>query len=355
MLRTMVKEFSKAGYDLIIPLNKKLKRLTEWLDADVLLAKDGINEALSHRPDAALIIAPENGGELEQITARIGKKDVTVLGAQEKVIRASADKWLTYSALKYKVPQPRTWKKPPKANSRILAKSMDGVRCEGTEFYLSRRRGEEKIYQEFIEGENASCCLLMSEGQGQVLSVNKQDIITDGRFKYTGGEIPFKHRLTKKCVDVALNAAKILDLRGYCGVDLVLGDIPYFVELNPRVTTSFVPLSQILQANLAEILMDVIIENKPLPKPKLRGHSIIKIPRAKRNLKVAAKKLNQLKEIPGIIAPPFAPEGIIKKGYPIFLVSRLGNNQASAKRHLIETIEESLSLLGVEKNEITWH
>lgn len=355
MLRTMVDEFSEAGFDVITVLNRKLKPLAGWLDANVLFKQDGLGEVLRCRPDASLIIAPEKGRELEQITAKLRRKGVAVLGAREGAIRASADKWLTYLALKGKVPQPKTWRKPPNTGGQILIKPADGVGCEGIRLFTSSSKIECTIFQEFLKGEHASCCLLMGEGRGVALSVNKQEIVTqEGGFEYFGGEVPLNHRSEEKCAEIALSAAKALNLRGYCGVDLIVGEVPYFIELNPRVTTSFIALAQVLQANLGKLLVDVLVESNSPPKPKLRGHSLMRIPRAKSDVRIDVKKLSELREIPGIIAPPFASDGDLKEGSPMLLAARSGGSVKAARSRLVDTIEEALAHLGVDGSAIAW-
>jgi len=354
MLRIMANEFSEAGFDVIAPLNRKLRQLAGWLDADVLFARNGLDEALRHRSDAALVMAPERGGELERITLRLKRRGIAVLGAHEGAIRASANKWLTYLALEGKVPQPRTWRKLTKAKGQILVKPVDGVGCQGIRPFTPNIKGKGMIFQEFVKGVHASSCLLMQDGEGAALSVNRQDIKTQGGFEYVGGEIPFRHKLTEKCAEIALRAAKALQLRGYCGVDLVVGDSPYFVELNPRVTTSFIALAQVLQANLGELLVDALIEGNSLPKLKLRGHSIMKIPRARSDVRVNARKLSGLREISGIIAPPLAFGGHLKRGSPALLAACFGGSVKTAGRRLVDAMENAFANLGVDGSAIAW-
>lgn len=355
MLRTMVGEFSEAGFDVITVLNRKLKPLAGWLDAHVLFKQDGLGEVLRCRPDASLIIAPEKGRELEQITAKLMRKGVAVLGAREGAIRASADKWLTYLALKGKIPQPKTWRKPPNIGGQILIKPADGVGCEGIRLFTSSSKIEGMIFQELLKGKHTSCCLLMGKGKGVTLSVNKQEIVTQGDgFEYFGGEVPLNHRSEEKCAEIALSAAKTLNLRGYCGVDLIVGEVPYFIELNPRVTTSFIALAQVLQANLGKLLVDVLVEGNSPPKLKLRGHSLMRIPRAKSDIKVDAKKLGELREIPGIIAPPFTSDGNLREGSPMLLAVGSGSSAKVARYRLVNTMEEALAHLGVDGSAVAW-
>ena len=355
MLRTMVNEFKEGGFDVVTILNRRLKKFVGWFDGDVFFDRGGLSEAMRLKPDAALVIAPERNGELERITTKLMKSGIPVLGARKEAIRVSGNKWLAYSTLKGKVPQPKTWRKPPRFKGQILVKPVNGVGCEGIRFSSSHPHASGTIFQEFINGEHASCCLLMGEEGGTVLSVNKQEVVIhEGRFRYSGSEIPLEHELAGECAEIALRAAQALNLRGFCGVDLVVDEVPNFMELNPRVTTSFIALAEVLEANLGEILIDVMVNRAPPPKPELRGHSILRIPRTRSDIKINEERLSELREIPGIVAPPFAPNGWVKKGSPMFVVVGSGKTARGAERGLGRTVDEASSLLGVEIDALGW-
>lgn len=231
---------------------------------------------------------------------------------------------------------------------RILTKPIDGVGCEGIGFFSSRRKRERAIFQEFLSGEHASCCLLMEKSGGAVLSVNRQDIlINGGRFEYRGGEIPLKHELSEICARIALRAAGALNLHGYCGVDLVVGRIPYIIEINPRLTTSFIALAQVTRANLGELLVDAFVDASPPPRAEVMRHSIVKILAVKRDVKINGEKFDELREIPGVVAPPLAFDGYLREGSSM-LVTGSGDSARSAERELVATTEEAFALLGVD-------
>ena len=351
MLRTMLNEFSTAGFEVFTVLNKRLEGFRRWFQADVIL-DGGLKEALKLKPDIALVIAPEGKGELERITTRLRRNRVKVLGPNEKAIRISGDKWLTYLALKGRVNQPKTWNTLPEFDGKLLKKPLDGVGCEGIEFFSSAPT-DRVIFQEFVKGEHASCCLLMHRGDGTVLSVNKQEIkVSDGRFSYSGSEIPLEHERAKECAGIALDAAKALNLCGFCGVDLVVDEVPYVIELNPRVTTSFIALPRVLKRNLGEILIDTLVDGAPVSEPKLRGHSLVRILRAGLDLEVDVGELDGLQELPGIAAPPLALDGRVKKGSAIFVAVGSGKSARGAERDLRHTVLEACALLGVEADAI---
>ena len=47
----------------------------------------------------------------------------------------------------------------------------------------------------------------------------------------------------------------MLGCQGYVGVDLVLGDRPYVVDVNPRITTSVVGLAAVMEEEIADLLV----------------------------------------------------------------------------------------------------
>lgn len=356
MLRTMTNEFSDAGFDVVSTLNRKAKELAKWLDVDNLYDHDGLDKAIRSNPDAALVMAPEKGGELEHIVSKLREEGISVLGAEKRPINISGDKWLTYNILKERIPQPRTSVYPSKDDSELI-KPRDGVGGGDVQVEPSGpfSASGNLLFQEFIEGEHVSCCLLMKEGKGEVLSVNKQEImIRDGGLEYYGNSIPFTHEQEEACAETALKAAEILHMHGYCGVDLVLSEVPYFVELNPRPTTSFIGLARILQTNLGSLLVETIADDSDIPKPQLEGCSVIRIPKTKKKVKIETDELEELRKIPEVFAPPFATDGWLEEGAEVFVTVGTGNSFEKAEGKLKERAKEALERIGVEENAVAW-
>ena len=90
-----------------------------------------------------------------------------------------------------------------------------------------------------------------------MLALNRQAIEVDpeGRFHYRGGETPIDHPRRDECLEVARKAVEVLGCQGYAGVDLVLADRPYVVDVNPRVTTSVVGIAAVMQEEIADVLV----------------------------------------------------------------------------------------------------
>jgi predicted ATP-grasp superfamily ATP-dependent carboligase len=84
---------------------------------------------------------------------------------------------------------------------------------------------------------------------------------TDGRFQYRGGQVPIAPELVHRAQALAERAVRTVEgLRGYVGVDLVLGetaDSDAVIEINPRLTTSYVGLRALAEFNLAEAMLAI--------------------------------------------------------------------------------------------------
>jgi len=50
-------------------------------------------------------------------------------------------------------------------------------------------------------------------------------------------------------------AASALDLSGRAGIDLVVGDLPRVVDVNPRPTTSIVGIAKVMREELADLIL----------------------------------------------------------------------------------------------------
>src|SRR4029077_16650538 len=107
-------------------------------------------------------------------------------------------------------------------------------------------RSRRYIWQRFLSGRPVSVALLISDSGDNVetLPVAEQLLSDDGRFFYRGGRIPARDVDQASIQASALAACRCVPgLRGYVGVDLIVpaGEPtrPIVVEINPRLTTSY--------------------------------------------------------------------------------------------------------------------
>jgi predicted ATP-grasp superfamily ATP-dependent carboligase len=137
----------------------------------------------------------------------------------------------------------------------------------------------ETILQPLVPGLPASVAFLVGPRQMIPLLPAAQHLSTDGRYRYLGGGLPLPPELAGRAVTMAHRAvAAISDLRGYVGVDLVLGaDLgggnDYVIEINPRLTTSYVGLRALAETNLAAAMLRVM-EGRELQGLEWRSGSV---------------------------------------------------------------------------------
>jgi len=245
------------------------------------------------KSDAALIIAPESGGILARLSALVERTGVPLLGAGSAAVAIAADKWACYRRfVQAALPTPPTWlvssTGAPAVAKRVgfplVIKPVDGVGCEGVGLVTdvpslglalehSTFEGDGFLLQRYVAGTHASVSLLVTARGTLPLSLNEQMIAVGERFVYHGGTVPLQHPQRARALDVARQAVSLIPgLRGYVGVDLVLTDAEsYLIEINPRLTTSYVGLRQVINFNLAEAIWLACQRNHLPPKVTLAG------------------------------------------------------------------------------------
>lgn len=224
--------------------------------------------------DAALFIAPEENMELYNLTCILESEGVKVIGSTSEAVLTCSDKLKTYNALKGRVPLIETYSVDDvKIDGRMVVKPVDGVACQGIKIISSNEELREvlgssdsqMILQSFVEGEAASASILSNGKIATPISLNRQYIrFDDGRLEYEGGATPFEHEMADDALIIAKRAVEsIKGLRGYVGVDLILSDKIYVVELNSRITTPYIALRKLMNLNLGEAIIEAVDGRTP--------------------------------------------------------------------------------------------
>jgi predicted ATP-grasp superfamily ATP-dependent carboligase len=156
-----------------------------------------------------------------------------------------------------------------------VIKPCDGAGSQGVQWLADARAdydaselGTTARLERFQAGMAASVAVLCGPRQILPLPACRQRLTDDGRFGYLGGEAPLPGMLALRAQRLALAAVNALPATlGYVGVDLVLGASPegrndVVIEVNPRLTTSYVGLRHLTTSNLA-VAMLAIAEGQP--------------------------------------------------------------------------------------------
>ena len=246
MLETLKQSFERCGYDVMLPGTGDFA---------------GEIERLAPQCAMGLVIAPDH---LLARYTQILEQHTHNLGCGFMTVALCANKVQTGKILRsHGVPVPEevtTGKrviKPVKGCGSLDVRISDGPVGNG------------EFAQQYIDGEHFSvsvvasrvigdACLYFTGNSPLVLAVNRQHIghAPDGAIQYLGGETPVHPEREAEIIETAKKAIVVLGGQGYCGVDVVLADKVYVVDVNPRITTSLVGIAACMKEEIAEILIE---------------------------------------------------------------------------------------------------
>jgi tyramine---L-glutamate ligase len=245
MLSVLRASFERCGYEVVLPgsgdFGGEISRLAPGCDMGLVIAPDHLLSKFTFL--------------LEQATHNLGCGFMTVALCANKL---QAGKILRDNG----IPVPGEG-----GAGRHVIKPIRGCGAQGVRL-SEDLPGEGEFSQQFIEGENYSvsiipnrvigdACLYFSGNPPLVLAVNRQEIAVerDGSFRYLGGETPVHPAREEEIIDTARKAVMVLGCQGYCGVDVVVADKVYVVDINPRITTSLVGITACMKEEIATLLV----------------------------------------------------------------------------------------------------
>jgi predicted ATP-grasp superfamily ATP-dependent carboligase len=340
MLRTIVSDFKKAGHEVTILVDERLTKLKSPIEADHIIP---VSYPQEHKKllrnaaktnDAIYVIAPETGDTLHSLVKLAERTGKVSLNCESSAIQKVSDKTVLYETLKKNgLPTPKTivlkiaddlseFKRAIKRTLSypVVVKPADGVSCGGLSIVnedaqvrkaVAKIKAESKekrfIIQEFVEGEAASVSLLAARGIELGISLNKQTIklaSPEAISRYEGGIVPFNHPLKQEAFATAEKTAESFSgLAGYVGVDLVLAENkPFVIDVNPRLTTSYIGLCKIADFNIAQASVDCVLKRKLPAKPESHGYVYFSKTEAPKPTISAFQKTTQINEV---VSPPF--------------------------------------------------
>ena len=265
----------------------------QWLPVDSSQHHDQAVREQAADADWTIVIAPEFDGHLGRIAGDAIKAGGRLLGPGIGWIHRGTNKehfGLLLQQAEIRCPQGLTipaGSTPKscvevferlKSNEPLVLKPNDGAGCDGIQKYTKSdfvsffqviSGGNETVprttrIETFIPGLPASIAMLLGPTGALPLRWCAQSIewsdAAAATPTYNGGMLPEKN-FQARCESLALKVAALMsDEIGYVGLDLVLGKAidgseDAIIELNPRLTTSYVGLSQATSHNLAEAML----------------------------------------------------------------------------------------------------
>jgi predicted ATP-grasp superfamily ATP-dependent carboligase len=340
MLRTLISDFKAAGHYVTATLDSRLAKLNPPLDADCIVPVFSSRETqaairkVSALADAAYVIAPETDQMLQSLVESVEQTGAASLNCPASAIGKVVDKAFLHESLtKLGLPAPETVtfsvaggveeiKRAIHGRLRfpLIFKPSNDVSCCGLSVVtlenqvagavgkIKRESSSKRfLVQELIKGAAASVSLISTGNDALSISLNRQDVTIGAPDKissYNGGLVPFDHPLRHSAFAVAEKIVKSFrDLKGYVGVDLVLTEEEAVaIEVNPRLTTSYVGLRRVVNFNVAEAIVNAVLKRTLPTDIQTCGYAFFS------KVETPPPKIDALQktyEISEVVSPPF--------------------------------------------------
>jgi len=336
MIRSVIDDFQKLDNQIITLLDKRIRFLSPLIKANSIktvrssdkfidLYKSRVKEC-----DFCFIIAPEFSNILLDLTRIIKRNNKKLLSVNLDGIKIASSKYKTYKYfLSHDLKTPKTFLVPLKnglpdadfirkkykdLDSQVIIKPNDGVGAESILKVESERdlnevlrsseanfeKGRKYIIQNYIDGQPLSLSLFnsfLNRKKPLLISVNSQNILLKNKVKdseYLGGYTPVEnYNIIEQKINQILQKVKFPEFFSLYGMDFIMNeDDIFFIEINPRLTTSYIGLRNILIDNPLKLLFN----NKEFNKDTIKKNEYNSIYK-RLELKYKGKKsLNELYE-----------------------------------------------------------
>ncbi len=258
MVAVLKKSFEALGYEVVMPksgdFNTEIERLAPDCDYGIVIAPDALLYGFTH----TLELATHNIGSDSTAVAVCSSKRLTskLLAKAGVHVPREVDRDFTGKRVI----------KPVKGEGSVGVRiAKDGE---------TPKTGEMAV--EYIDGEHFSVSIIGSRVVGEAcgfysglppvfLTINRQLSYpdTDGNFVYDGGETPVHPPREAEMIDVAKKTIETLGCQGYTGIDMVVGDEIYVVDVNARPTMSLVGIAGVIDEEIADVLLKATVGLPP--------------------------------------------------------------------------------------------
>jgi len=254
MLTTLASSFEKSGHDVLYPTSGPTVKAGRPV---LMKGEEEFEGALDCNADAGLLIAPDG---LQPHLLEVLKKSTVNLGASPDAARLCADKLLCTRALaRVGVAVAEIVDRPDPVEQgchRYVVKPRTGCGSEGVRVTSFARAGPEEIVTRYHEGLHLSASFIVG-GEGFLpLTINRQLIDFQGQgMSYQGSQVPYNTPRADEIWAEARAAASALSISGYAGIDFVLGERPWVVDVNARPTTSIIGIARVMKEEIGELIL----------------------------------------------------------------------------------------------------
>jgi tyramine---L-glutamate ligase len=263
MLSTLVESFDRSGHSVAYATHGPRIKAGDYVQVNDQAEFEVLLETA--KVDACLLIAPDG---LQPRFLEIIEGHTANLGSSAGVARIAADKLLCTQALvRAGVPVAEIVDKPDpveKGCHRYVVKPRTGCGSEGVRITSFVRAGPDEIVTRYHEGLHLSASFIVGREGFLPLTINRQLINFEGdTMSYQGSQVPYNTPRADEIWEAAKKAAVALGLHGYAGIDFVLGERPWAVDVNARPTTSIIGIARVMQEEIGELILQARLGGMP--------------------------------------------------------------------------------------------
>lgn len=290
------RRYAELGHELevMVMLDKRVNTLIDYSGMQVVFISPEQNTTdefthLAQHCDAIWPIAPEFDGILQDLCQTVADLNKLLLTSSAQVVTLTGDKWQCYQHLK----QHHIATVPTRLftgvdqyegdSSTWVVKPLDGVGCvdsyiltDRQDFMAMQARSGRYIIQPQLVGQTNSLSCLFKQGRAWLLCANQQQFsISNQQYHLAGLVVNHTDDLAAYSVLVDAIAQAFPVLWGYVGIDLIeTPEQMWVLEINPRLTTSYVGIHEALGLNVVEAVLQ-LVNGEPLIKKQ--GHQSVSI------------------------------------------------------------------------------
>jgi tyramine---L-glutamate ligase len=249
-------------------------------------------QSIMQEVDAVWLIAPETEGILHRLTLMAEQLGKRVIGNPGSAVGVASSKSATLHLLQKAgltvVPTLSSEEVTAENFMPLVTKPDDGAGADETYYFdhwpsyadWIKQRPSHTV-QAYLQGEAASLSMLCRHGRAWLLSCNRQLISLQAEgahagFTYAGSVLNGMATHWQAFDALAKQlAAAMPDLAGYVGVDVIVTPTGalHVLEVNQRLTTSYVGLQAATGLNPARLIMDLFY-NPDFSLPPINRHLV---------------------------------------------------------------------------------
>lgn len=293
MLAAVVRDLlATDGVEVIVCRDRRLDMPpfpieVDWVDLDWRASWARCLEGC----DAVLPIAPETDGLLESLCRTVEFSGKLLLNSGADAVALAASKQATIERLAEQgIPVVSSWwadHLPRLSGTTLVMKPDMGAGCQDIHLvsderalgdFLARQADPTGwLAQHYVEGRAASLSLMVGTGCVCLLGSNLQRIAqVDDGFMLLGCIVNGLTEARNELLDLAQALCGAMPgLWGYVGVDFIMTEHgPIVLEVNPRLTTSYVGLSQSTGRNVGSLMLQLVDDPGVLPAGQVPGDRV---------------------------------------------------------------------------------